>query len=102
MNKLKVEQRINELLLKLENEKIHVERMKIFSELEKLNMITLNEREQSKWMVENGLMDKDNLEYANYDPHKDEVDLSSELMDELEIKDYLIELCKKENRQYKI
>ena len=75
---------------------------KIIGELEKLNIITLNEREQAKWMVADGLMDKENLEFANYDPHKDVVDLSSELMDELKIKDYLIELCKKEKRHYKI
>ena len=48
MNKLKVEQRIKELLVELENEKIHVERMKIFSELEKLKEL----RESYKWKID--------------------------------------------------
>lgn len=68
-------------------------------ELEKMGLITLNEREQAKAMVQNGLADKKELEYANYDASQDIVNLSGELMEELEIKEYLSLICKLKNKE---
>lgn len=72
---------------------------KVVCELEKLGMVTLNEREQAKSMVKKGLIGKQDLEYANYDASKDVVDLSHPLMEELRIKDFLLSECKKQNRE---
>lgn len=71
----------------------------IVCELEKLGMVTLNEREQAKAMVKKGLLDEKELEYANYDASKDLVDLSNPLMVELGIKDFLTEECRRQNRK---
>lgn len=69
----------------------------VLSELEKLGLLTLNEKEQAKWMVQKGLMDRDIIMDSQ---GADAVDLRSELMEELEIKSFLIEQCKKKNVQY--
>lgn len=71
----------------------------VVSELEKLGIVTLNEREQAKNMVEAGLMDEAQLKFANYDARKDVVNLSSKLMEELNVKDYLKEMCKNQGRE---
>lgn len=73
---------------------------KVIYELEKLSLIELNEREQVKEMVKKGLIDEDNLEFANYDSSKDMVNISDEIMKELSIKDYLREECKKQCKKY--
>lgn len=72
---------------------------KVVCELEKLGMVTFNEREQAKSMVKKGLIGKQDLEIANYDASKDVVDLSHPLMEELRIKDFLLSECKKQNRE---
>lgn len=65
----------------------------VVSELEKLGIVTLNEREQAKAMIKDGLMDEAQLKFANYDARNDVVNLSSKLMEELQIKDYLKDMC---------
>ncbi len=66
---------------------------KVVGELEKLGLITLNEREQAKAMVADGLLDEEQLAYANYDAKKDKVNLTDPIMDELGIKEYLLNKC---------
>ena len=73
----------------------------IIGELEKLGLITLNEREQAKAMVQAGLIDKNDLEFANYDASKDVVDLTSPIMKRIGVKEYLRSLCIKLGREYK-
>lgn len=74
----------------------------VVSEMEKLELLCLNERDQAKKMVENQLIGEEQLDFANYDASKDVVDLRSSLMDELNIRDYLIECCEMKNREYLI
>lgn len=71
----------------------------VVSELEKLGIVTLNEREQAKAMVKDGLMDEAQLKFANYDARNDVVNLSSKLMEELQIKDYLKDMCESLDRE---
>lgn len=61
----------------------------VIGELEKLGMITLNEREQAKLMIKNGQLDEKNMEFATYDATKEAVDLSHPLFEELKIKEFL-------------
>ncbi len=61
----------------------------VIPELEKIGMITLNEREQAKAMVESGLADVKELEFASYDATKDRPDFSHELFKELKVDEYL-------------
>ena len=72
----------------------------VVGELEKLKIVTLNEREQAKSMVAAGLIDESDLEFANYDASKDMVDLSSPVISELGIKEFLISKCNEQNRLY--
>ena len=72
----------------------------IVGELEKLGMVTLNEREQAKVMIKKGLLDEKQMEYAKYDASKDLVDLTNPIMGELDIKQFLIEECKRQNREF--
>ena len=69
-------------------------------ELEKLGIITLNEREQAKVMMQNGLMDSSNTKFATYDASKDVVNVNGDIIRELELRDFLIEQCRKEGRKY--
>ncbi len=64
----------------------------VIPELEKIGMITLNEREQAKAMVESGLADEKELEFASYDATKDIPDFSHELFDEIDVKKFLLSL----------
>lgn len=73
---------------------------KVIPELEKLGLITLNEREQAKAMFSSGLLDEDQLEFANYDASKDIVDISNDLFTELNVKEYLISTCKQQKRDF--
>lgn len=69
-------------------------------ELEKLGIVTLNEREQAKTMVENGLISDDSMKYATYDASKDIVKVSNPIIEDIGIKDFLIEKCIEQNRIY--
>lgn len=69
-------------------------------ELEKLGMITINEREQAKSMVENGLMDKKFLEGTDLDVSKDPIDLTGNIFHELELTEYLAKLCQERGKEY--
>ncbi|MCI8963530.1 MAG: hypothetical protein HFG37_07435 [Eubacterium sp.] len=71
----------------------------VIYELEKIGLITLNEREQAKSMVQNGLADEKELKFANYDASQDVVNLSGVLMEELDIKEYLLQICKCKNKE---
>lgn len=72
----------------------------VIRELEKIGMITLNEREQAKAMVQAGLINESDMEYANHDASKEIVSLKDPLFDELDIKDYLVKFCEDNNREY--
>ena len=74
----------------------------VVSEMEKLGLLCLNEREQAKKMVDHNLIGAEQLAFANYDASKDVVNLCSPLMDELKIKDYLVECCKMKKREHLI
>lgn len=69
-------------------------------ELEKLGIITLNEREQAKVMMQNGLMDSSNTKFATYDASKDVVNVNGDIIKEMDLRDFLIEQCRKEGREY--
>lgn len=65
----------------------------VIKELEKIGIVTLNEREQARVMVDSGLLDERSMEFARYDASKDDVILSNAIMDEIDVKDYLINKC---------
>lgn len=67
---------------------------RVVKELEKLGIVTLNEREQARWMVEQKLADETDIRFAEYDATKEKVDLSDPLFEELEVKEYLTEYAK--------
>lgn len=69
-------------------------------ELEKLGMITLNEREQAKSMIDKGTLDASDIEFATYDARGDKVDLTDPIYEELQIRDFLISQCGKNNNEY--
>lgn len=69
-------------------------------ELEKLGMITLNEREQAKRMIDKGTLDASDIEFATYDARGKMVDLTDPIFKELQIKDFLISQCIKNNNEY--
>lgn len=72
----------------------------VIGELEKLGIVTLNEREQTKLQVEAGLMDEASMEYATYDASKDVVNVSKPIIETIGIKEYLIKKCEEQNRTY--
>lgn len=72
---------------------------RVIYELEKLGIVTINEREQVKAMVKDELLPQTRLEYAYYDASKESVNLSDDLMQELNIKEYLYRLCEETNRE---
>ena len=72
----------------------------VIGELEKLGIVTLNEREQAKAMVEAGLLNEGFMEYATYDASKDIVNVSKPIIETIGIKEYLIEKCKEKGRIY--
>jgi|GEM_PF-3328452 len=55
----------------------------VLGELEKLDILTLNEKEQEKWMVEKGLMESNMLNEEEGEDLRGTVDLSGQLMEEL-------------------
>ncbi|WP_261830040.1 hypothetical protein [Inconstantimicrobium mannanitabidum] len=69
-------------------------------ELEKIGIITLNEREQAKVMINKGQMSEEQLNFALYDASKDVVNLQNPIFDELNIKEYLISKCKERNKVF--
>lgn len=69
-------------------------------ELEKLGIITLNEREQAKVMMQKGLMEGSDTKFATYDASKDIVNVGGEVITQLQLQDFLIGLCEKEGRAY--
>lgn len=73
---------------------------KVVRELEKVGMVTLNEREQARWMVEQNLAEEKDLLFAQYDAARECVDLREPLLKELEIKEYLKAFCEKEGHEY--
>ena len=70
-------------------------------ELEKIGIITLNEREQAKSMMERGLMDNKQKEFAEKDVSKELVHLDTKEIEELQVADYLEKLCKELGKIYK-
>ena len=74
---------------------------KVISELEKLGIITLNEREQAKQMIKKGTLDESQIGFATYDAKGKEVDLTDSIFEEIGIKDTIIEECNKINCSYK-
>lgn len=64
----------------------------VIPELEKMGIITLNERNQAKVMMKKGLLDKSQLKFATYDATHDVVDLSHPLFDELDVREFLMSL----------
>lgn len=72
----------------------------VIGELEKLGIVTLNEREQAKAMMEAGLLDERSMGYATYDASKDVVNVSKPIIDTIGIKEYLIGKCKEQGRTY--
>lgn len=71
---------------------------RVIFELEKLELITMNEREEAKKMVESGMLDKRSAVFANRIVSNEKVDLSDEIFDELEIKEYLLDIALKRNQ----
>lgn len=69
-------------------------------ELEKLEIITLNEREQAKVMIQNGLMESSNNSFATYDATKDVVNINNDIINELCLQDYFIKQCEKKEKKY--
>lgn len=69
-------------------------------ELEKIEMITLNEREQAKVMVGNNLIDKEQLKFAEQDVSGQTVNLGTEEIKELQVEKYLEKLCIERGKQY--
>lgn len=67
----------------------------VVGELEKVNIIVMNEREQAKKMFHKGLLGEEHMDYILYDIRNEDVNLKSSIFDELEVKDYLLNLCKK-------
>lgn len=72
----------------------------VVSEMEKLGMLSLNEREQAKRMVESGLANPDDLVFAEHNALEDKVDLRSPIIEELGLKEFFINKCK--DREYYI
>ena len=72
----------------------------VIGELEKIGLIVLNEREQAKAMVNAGLLDKSDMDFANYDASKDIVNLASPIFDEIGIREFMVNKCKELNRSY--
>lgn len=68
---------------------------KVIGELEKLELVKLNEREEAKRMRESGLISEEQVAFAYHDVTKEKVDLSDAIFNELDIKDYLKEVAQK-------
>ena len=69
-------------------------------ELEKIGMITLNEREQAKAMVKDKLMGEDQLAFAEKDVSNETVNLNAKELQELQVVDYLEKICQKKGKKY--
>lgn len=71
---------------------------KVLFELEKMELITINEREETKRMVETGLIDKEKAEFAYYNAVNKKVNLLDPIFDEIGIKEYLLEIAQKRHQ----
>lgn len=68
---------------------------KVIGELEKLELVKLNEREEAKRMRKAGLISEEQAAFAYRDVTREKVDLSDAIFDELDIKDYLRDVAQK-------
>lgn len=71
----------------------------VVGELEKVNIIVMNEREQARQLFQKGLLGEEHMDYILYDSRKNKVNLESSIFNELEVKEYLLNICKKENKE---
>lgn len=71
---------------------------RVIFELEKLELVKLNERDEAKQMIENGTLDEKGADFANRIVSSEKVDLSDELFEELGVKEYLTDIAKKRNQ----
>lgn len=69
-------------------------------ELEKMGIVTLNEREQAKMMVQQGLMDSEQLAFAKEDVSQRTVNLGTEEIKKLGLVDYLEAVCIEKGKTY--
>lgn len=67
---------------------------KVVLELEKMNLISMNEREEAKRMFASGLLDEKQVAFAYKDKKRCKVDLDDSIFEVLGIKDYLVEIAK--------
>ena len=66
---------------------------KVMGELEKLELIRLNEREEAKRMSAAGQISEEQIAFAYRDVTRNKVDLSDAIFDELDVKNYLMEIA---------
>lgn len=72
----------------------------VIYELEKLGIITLNEREETRTMISNGQIEDKFASYADYNSTNDAVNVCNKTIRELDIKDFLIKKSKEQNKKY--
>lgn len=66
---------------------------KVMGELEKLELIRLNEREEAKRMSAAGQISEEQIAFAYRDVTRNKVNLSDAIFDELDVKNYLMEIA---------